>query len=382
MLGEVEVAAGGDALQLLASEREVVFDVHARAGVVGEFVGLLPVLDETGGRQTDGREELLALLDPVLVPDLPAPVVLHGAVEVGVVGERDDVAVEDFDGLVRADEELQLHLLELAAAERVVARRHLVAEALAHLRDAEGHALAGGGEHVRELGEDRLRGLGTEVGDVGGVVDRADDRLEHEVERLRLGELAAAVGAEELRARDLGLGLLPLVGVDVLHLVGAHELLAVLAHRHRVGERVEVARRLPDLRVHDDRRVKAGDVAAAAHGELPPGLLHVLLQLAAEGAVVPEPRHAAVDLGGVVDEPAALAQRGKRIEGGLVLFCHVFVSFRAETAELPPRVDVYYTIRAPCPADIKKAGGLLRGPPPGLSFNSNQEMPSPVRTTR
>ena len=46
------------------------------------------------------------------------------------------------NSLVRTDEELQLHLLEFTAAERVVARRHLVAEALAHLRDAERHGLA------------------------------------------------------------------------------------------------------------------------------------------------------------------------------------------------------------------------------------------------
>ena len=101
---------------------------------MGELVGLLPVLDEARGRQADRGEELLALLHPVLVPHLPAPVVLHWTVQVGIVGERHNMAVEDLDGLVRADEELELHLLELAAAERVVARRHLVAEALAHLR--------------------------------------------------------------------------------------------------------------------------------------------------------------------------------------------------------------------------------------------------------
>ena len=62
------------------------------------------------------------------------------------------------------------------------------------------------------------------------------------------------------------------------------------------------------------KRVKAGDIFASAHRKLPPGLLHVVLELAPEGTVVPEPRHAPVDLGGVVNEPAALAQRAQRIQ--------------------------------------------------------------------
>jgi hypothetical protein len=42
----------------------------------------------------------------------------------------------------RLDEELHLHLLELAGAEDEVARRDLVAERLADLRDAERRLLA------------------------------------------------------------------------------------------------------------------------------------------------------------------------------------------------------------------------------------------------
>ena len=314
MLRKVEVAAGRDALQLLTSEREVVLDIDARAGVVGELVRLLPVFDETLGRESDGVEELLALLDPILVPDLPAPVVLGRTVQVGVVGERDDVSVENLDGFVGADEELKLHLLELAAAEGVVPGRHLVAEALAHLGDSVGNGHARGRGHVLELREDRLGRLRTEVGDVRRVVDRADDGLEHQVERLRLGKLAAAVGAEEIASVDLRLGLLLLVGVDVLDLVGPHKLLAVLAHRHRIGERVEVARRLPYLRMHDDRCVETGDILAATHGELPPGLLHVLLKFAAQGTVVPEPRHSAIYLGRVVNEATALAKGAEGVQ--------------------------------------------------------------------
>ena len=322
VLGEVEIAAGRNALELLTPKREVILDIHACAGIVGEFVGLLPVFHETLGGKTDGVQELLALFNPVLVPNLPAPVILDGTVEIGIVGERYDLAVKNLHRLVGTDEELKLHLLELAAAERIVARSNFVAEALAHLRNAKRNLLARRGKDVLELREDRLGGLGTQVCNIGRIFDRADNRLEHQIERLRLGKFAAAVRTEEVASGDLRLRLFLLLLVDVLDLVGAHELLAILAHRHGVGERIKMAGSLPDFRVHDDRGVKAGHIAAAANGELPPCLLHVLLELAAERTVVPETGHSAIDLGGMVDETAALAQRRQRVKTRLILFSH------------------------------------------------------------
>jgi hypothetical protein len=67
------------------------------------------------------------------------------------------------DHLVRADEELQFHLLELARAEGEVARVDLVAKRLADLANAERHFLARGFQHVLELHEDGLRRLGTQI---------------------------------------------------------------------------------------------------------------------------------------------------------------------------------------------------------------------------
>ena len=99
------------------------------------------------------------------------------------------------------DEELQFHLLELAAAEREIARIDLVAERLADLRDAERHLLARHAEDVVELRENDLRGFGAEIGDAGAVLDRADERLEHQIELARLGELVrAAFGTFRVRA--------------------------------------------------------------------------------------------------------------------------------------------------------------------------------------
>ena len=58
------------------------------------------------------------------------------------VGELGDRAGHLLHDLVWADEELQLHLLEFAGAEREVARVDLVAEGLADLAHAERHLLA------------------------------------------------------------------------------------------------------------------------------------------------------------------------------------------------------------------------------------------------
>ena len=86
--------------------------------------------------------------------------------------------------------------------------------------------------------------------------------LEHQVELARLGErpALAAVRAGDLRRR-------------ALEVVLAEAELAVAAVDHRVAEAGDVARRLPDARVHDDRRVDADDVVAQVHHVAPPGRL-------------------------------------------------------------------------------------------------------------
>ena len=61
-------------------------------------------------------------------------------------------------------EELDLHLLELAAAEGVVPRVDLVAKRLADLGDAERQLEPRAVEDVAEVDEDALGGFGAEVG--------------------------------------------------------------------------------------------------------------------------------------------------------------------------------------------------------------------------
>src|SRR5579864_1678602 len=80
---------------------------------------------------------------------------------------------------------LDLHLLELARPERVVARIDLIAEALADLRDAEGHLETSRVDDVSEIGEDALGGLRAEIDLAAFVGHGAGVRLEHQVERAR-----------------------------------------------------------------------------------------------------------------------------------------------------------------------------------------------------
>jgi hypothetical protein len=200
-------------------------------------------------------------------------------------------------------EELHLHLLELARAEGEVARVDLVAERLADLRDAERHLDARRIGHVDEVGEDALRRLRPQVGLGRGVRHRPEMRLEHEVELARRRQLAFALRIGTDRRRDAGVLVL---GID---LVDAIALLALLAVDHRVGEVGDVARRAPDHRVHQDRRVEADDVLAVAHHRLPPGVFDVALELDAQWTVIPGAVDAAVELRRLKDEPGALGHR-------------------------------------------------------------------------
>src|SRR6266508_1847473 len=170
-----------------------------------------------------------------------------------------DPVAEPLPGLVRRDEVLHLHLLELARAEEEVARRDLVAEGLADLRDAERRLPARELEHVLEVDEDALRGLGAEVCESAGLLERAQPRREHEVEGARLGEVALRRLPGPLARLAATVHLLVLRVGDV---VGAEAQLAGAAVHERVAKALHVAGRLPDLRVEDDRGVERNAVVA------------------------------------------------------------------------------------------------------------------------
>src|SRR5262245_49623700 len=78
--------------------------------------------------------------------------------------------------------ELDLHLLELARTEGEVPRRDLIAETLAHLRDAEWDAHPRTVDYVLEVDEDPLGRLRPQEGRVFLAAQRSDNRLEHQIE--------------------------------------------------------------------------------------------------------------------------------------------------------------------------------------------------------
>ena len=89
VLREIEVAARGDAFQFLGAEGKLEKDVHAGAGVVREFVRLLPVVIEHVRAEADAVVVRDALLHPIVMPHLPAPVRLRRG-KIGAFAPRRD----------------------------------------------------------------------------------------------------------------------------------------------------------------------------------------------------------------------------------------------------------------------------------------------------
>ena len=207
--------------------------------------------------------------------------------------------LEPLGALVGRHEELHLHLLELARTEDEVAGRDLVAERLADLGDPERRLFPGELQDILEVDEDPLGRFGAQVDGRALLGDRAHVRLEHEVELARLGQLPAADRAAKLA-----------FGLHLAQMVLAEALLALAqALDERVAEALQVAGRLPSLRVHQDRGVQRDDVVALLDHRARPLGLDVVLQQDAVVAVVVRRGQSAVDLGRLEDEAAPLAER-------------------------------------------------------------------------
>ena len=290
MARQVEVAAVVDALELLPPEREAVFDIDRLLRVVRQLVGRVLAQAQPRRRHAEA-----------LVPG-PA---------------RRQPLLERGGGLrFRPDEVLHLHLLELAHAEHEVPRRDLVPERLPDLGDPERQLLAARLLDVLEVHVRALRGLGAQVDDRRVLLDRAHERLEHQVEPARRRQRPAVDGALEPEALD-DAGVLQVRRRQALgarQLVEPEPPMVGLALDQRVAERADVPGRHPHLRVHEDPGIEPDDVVALLDHRPPPGALDVVLELDAEGAVVPDRVDAAVDLRGREDEAAALGERDDRVE--------------------------------------------------------------------
>ncbi len=100
------------------------------------------------------------------------------------------------------------------------------------------------------------------------------------------------------------------------YLVLAEAGLAGAAVDQGIGESGHVARGLPHFGCHEYGGVEALDVVARLNHGPPPALLDVVLELHAEGAVVPDRSQPTVDLRGLKDETAALAQGDQLVHHG------------------------------------------------------------------
>jgi len=182
--------------------------------------------------------------------------------------------------------------------------------------------------------------------------------VEHEVKRLRLGELGAVFGIEGAGVFHPGGGFAeqfgifqPALGVKLdadfagafrgftgleedaegiagflagaifragpgvnnpglwFDVVGAESLLGEQAVAHRIAEGIHVAARLPDRGVHDDGGVETDHVLTLTGHGTPPSVAEVALELGPERAVIPEAIDAPVNLGTLKNEAASLAER-------------------------------------------------------------------------
>ena len=190
-------------------------------------------------------------------------------------------------GGVGFDEELHLHLLELAGAEDEVARVISLRKLLPIWPMPNGGFLR---DVVTTLAvdEDALRRLRAQMVQTLLGLDRAEVRLEHHVEVARSvhwplvpqsGQVMSAIGtdsgSEALPSR-------PLFQVGLLQVVLAVPLVAVQALDERVVEHLDVAGGHPP-RGQDDRAVQADDVVTAGDHRFPPLPFDVLLSSTPSG---------------------------------------------------------------------------------------------------
>ena len=90
------------------------------------------------------------------------------------------------------DEELHLHLLELAHAENELPGHNFVTESLANLGDTERNLHAAGLLDIQIVDKNTLSGLRTQVDEVGAVGRGTHGGGEHKVELTYVGPVAGA----------------------------------------------------------------------------------------------------------------------------------------------------------------------------------------------
>ena len=312
MLRQVEVRAAVDTLHLLEAERHLKLNVRGSIRIVRQFLVVVEAvfLIAKPQRLVPAEAELLPVLKP-------------------------------FQLLARANEELHLHLLELAHTEYELTRYYLVAECLTNLCDTERNLHATRLLHIQEVHEDTLCRLRAQVNLHRAVCRRAHLRLEHQVKLPHVRPVTrAADGAYDFLIKDnllqrcqvVGvhrLGVTLMQGVTVLHMlfhalvgllieflikvlaealaglcqllfdllvylrylvfyqhISAIAFLRVAVVYQGVVEGIHMPARFPYRRVHEDSGINTHDILVQQRHRVPPVLLDVVLQFHAVLTIV------------------------------------------------------------------------------------------------
>ena len=103
-------------------------------------------------------------------------------------------------------------------------------------------------------------------------------------------------------------------------LIGTQAGLAEKAITHRIGESSDVPGCLENILVRQDRSIKTEDIFPLLHILAPPVFLEIAFQLCSKGTVVPAAIEAPVDLCGLEDKAASLAETYDLLhQGGIFL---------------------------------------------------------------
>ncbi len=224
--------------------------------------------------------------------------------------------------VVRVDEKLHLHHVELPHPYHSLAGGDLVSVPPAGLYDAERQLLPVVAVKVLEVDEYPLGSLRPEISHARGAGPYG--RLEHEVELFHLAEVTSALRAFDAEFGESALELRRTHGVrvlaEILHqMVGPERKLALCAVCHVVREFVHMSRGLEHFRGVDGLGIYLHKTFPSLVN-VSPYLEYVVLHRASERSVVEHSGHAAVKLEGRPDEASAFADGHKLVS--VCLFIH------------------------------------------------------------
>ena len=191
---QVVIRAVGNAPQLTPAEREQIFNIAGALRIERQLFRRMLAEAQTFSIQPQIGQPVHAEVFPVFVP---------------------------LQILARLAEEFHFHLLEFPGPENEVARRDLVAEALADLTDAKRQLAAHGALNVLEVDEHALGRFWTQVNRALCVFQNSLERFKHQVKLTDIGKVMTAA----VRAGD------------VVFLDEIHHLFVAPALRHNLAFR-------------------------------------------------------------------------------------------------------------------------------------------------